>query len=126
MIETLFNPLRVFFANSLALQLTSVLGFLLGLVLIARLMREKRAPANTFAWMLGILLVPWIGVPLYLLIGDRKLRRIIKRKSRLLPKLPAGVVCPPEFANAPIAHTIQSAGAPPPIAGNSIRFFSDG
>jgi cardiolipin synthase len=124
--ETLYNPLHVFFANGLLLQLTSVLGFIMGLILVARLMREKRAPANTFAWMLGILLVPWIGVPLFLLIGDRKLRRVIKRKSRLLPKLPSGAISPADVADTPIAQTIVSSGAPPPIAGNSIRFFSDG
>jgi cardiolipin synthase len=126
MTETLINPWRHFIANGLLLQLISLVGLILGLVLVARLMSEKRAPANTFAWMLGILLVPWIGVPLFLLIGDRKLKRVIQRKSRLLPKLPAGVTSPKEFADTPIANTIVSAGAPPPIAGNAIRFFSDG
>ena len=53
-------------------------------------MSEKRAPANTFAWLLIIILVPWVGVPLYLLFGGRKLRRLAKRKSRLHPVLPTG------------------------------------
>src|SRR5437762_12773117 len=124
MLETLFNPLRHFIADGLVFQLMSLVGLILGLILVARLMSEKRAPANTFAWMLGILLVPWIGVPLFLLIGDRKLRRVIERKSRLAPKLPPGAMSPKEFTDAPIAHTMISAGAPPPVAGNTIRFFS--
>lgn len=124
--ETIYNPWRHFIANGLLLQLISLVGLVLGLVMVARLMSEKRAPANTFAWMLGILLVPWIGVPLYLLIGDRKLRHVIQRKTRLQPTVPAGATCPAEFSEGPIAQTIVSAGAPPPIAGNAIRFFSDG
>ncbi len=124
--ESLYNPLHHFIANGLLLQLISLIGFGLGLILVARLMSEKRAPANTFAWMLGILLVPWIGVPLFLLIGDRKLRRVIKRKARLMPKIPDGATCPAEVSDAPIVQTLVSAGAPVPVGGNSIRFFSDG
>ena len=50
-------------------HLFTVAGFILGLFLIARLMSERKAPANTFAWLLIIILVPFIGVPLYLVIG---------------------------------------------------------
>ena len=40
------------------------------------------------------MLLPYVGVPLYLLIGGRKLRRIARQKTRVLPALPAGF---PEF-----------------------------
>ena len=52
--------------NGLSAALFSLAGFVLALFLVARLMGEKRAPANTLAWLLVIVLVPWIGVPLYL------------------------------------------------------------
>ena len=35
----------------------AVAGFILAFVLVARLLSEKRAPANTFAWLLGIILM---------------------------------------------------------------------
>src|SRR5579859_5546694 len=98
-------------ADGLLLHVFSLLGFVLAFFLVARLMSEKRAPANTFAWLLGILLLPWVGVPLYLLFGGRKLRRLVDRKSHVLPTLPAAAASPAEFAGAPIAHTIVSAGA---------------
>jgi len=46
-------------------------------------MREKRRPSNTFAWLLIIILAPYIGVPLYLLIGGRKIQRLTRDKKSL-------------------------------------------
>src|ERR1039458_4021563 len=77
-----------FFANAYVPHLIAVAGFVLAFFLVARLMSEKRAPANTFAWLLIIILVPYVGVPLYLLLGGRKLRRVAKRKTQLRPTLP--------------------------------------
>jgi cardiolipin synthase len=88
MLETLRDFRDQFLANGLVPLLFSIAGFTLALFLVARLMSEKRAPANTFAWLLIIVLVPWVGVPLYLLLGGRKLRRLAERKSRLRPTLP--------------------------------------
>ncbi|OUW16355.1 MAG: hypothetical protein CBD18_07030 [Opitutales bacterium TMED158] len=64
-------------------HLGTVLGFSLALVLIARLMREKRRPSATVAWMLGIILIPYVGVPLYLIFGGRKVTKLTQRKNPL-------------------------------------------
>jgi cardiolipin synthase len=106
--------------------LFSIAGFLLAFFLVARLMSEKRAPANTFAWLLVIVLLPYVGVPLFLLFGGRKLRRLAERKSRLLPKLPDGAVRPSIFASAPVAHTVMASGAAAPVAGNAVELLTNG
>lgn len=125
--EDLFKSLRdQFLAHGLQATLLSLAGFTLGLLLVARLMREKRAPANTFAWLLGILLVPWVGVPLFLLLGGRKLRRLTARKVKLRPILPHGASLLPPAEDSPTEQTIVSAGGPPPAAGNSLRFLTTG
>ena len=59
------------------------LGFGLAFLIIARLMREKRRPSATVAWLLLMLWVPVIGVPLYLIFGGRKISRLTQRKDRL-------------------------------------------
>lgn len=59
------------------------LGFGLAFVLISRLMREKRRPSATVAWMLVMVWVPYIGVPLYLIFGGRKISKLTQRKSRI-------------------------------------------
>jgi cardiolipin synthase len=115
-----------FVSNGLLTHLFSIAGFILALFMVARLVSEKRAPANTFAWMLIIVLVPYVGVPLYLLFSGRKLRRLMERKSRLLPILPVAPVQASEFVGAAVAQTAMSAGAGPPVAGNSIRFLTTG
>ena len=99
----------------------SIAGFLLAFFLVARLMSEKRAPANTFAWLLVIVLLPYVGVPLFLLFGGRKLRRLAERKSRLLPQLPEGAVSPSIFSNTPVAQTVMASGAAAPVAGNALE-----
>ena len=104
----------------------TIAGFLLAVFLIARLMSEKKAPANTFAWLLGILFVPWLGVPLFLLFGGRKLRRMVARKSHLQPTLPHSLAGPVAVTDGPIAHTVVSAGGTPPIGGNRIHFLPTG
>ncbi len=121
--SALFDRIGV---DGLLLNFFSLAGFILALLLVARLMSEKRAPANTFAWLLGIVLLPWVGVPLYLLFGGRKLRRLIRRKSRVLPVLPGAGAHPAKSANTPIAQTIVSAGAAPPVPGNTIAFLANG
>ncbi len=112
--------------NGLLLNFYALAGFVLALLLVARLMGEKRAPANTFAWLLGIVLLPWVGVPLYLLFGGRKLRRLVLRKLPVLPTLPVAIGREAESVHTPVAQTIVSAGAPPPVAGNTIEFLAHG
>jgi cardiolipin synthase len=126
MIEALRNFANDYLPNGLLAELLTIAGFLLAVFLVARLMSEKRAPANTFAWLLIIVLVPWVGVPLYLLLGGRKLRRLAEAKRQLRPTLPSGTQQPFPLASSPIVHTTVSAGATPPVAGNGIRFITNG
>ena len=60
------------------------LGFILALVLISKIVRQgHRSPSSTIAWLLVIILAPWLGVPLYLMLGGRKMRRRAGRKRQL-------------------------------------------
>jgi cardiolipin synthase A/B len=126
MFEHLREFREQFLASGLVATLFSIAGFTFALFLVARLMSEKRAPANTFAWLLIIVLVPWVGVPLYLLLGGRKLRRLAERKTRLLPKLPHGTDSPFPIAETATTQTIISAGGTRPVAGNAMRLLTSG
>ncbi|MDQ8185508.1 phospholipase D-like domain-containing protein [Pelagicoccus sp. SDUM812002] len=72
-----------FLIESILPHLGAIIGLGLGVILIARLMREKRRPSNTFAWLLIIILAPYIGVPLFLLIGGRKIKKLTSDKRSL-------------------------------------------
>jgi cardiolipin synthase len=107
-------------------HVASIAGFLLALFLIAKLMKERRAPANTFAWLLVIVFIPWLGVPLYLFLGGRKLRRLAGNKSALLPVVPA--ICLTEVKDIchPVANTVSAAGSFAPVGGNRLTLLLTG
>ncbi len=108
-------------------HLFTVGGFLLAFFLIARLVSEKRQPGSTLAWLLVIVLIPYVGVPLYLLLGGRKLRRLRASKSRLLPALPGhGALVPATCADLSVASTVSANGACAPVGGNQLQLLTTG
>lgn len=112
--------------TSLWSHLLTVGGFLLAIFALARLLSERRQPSNVLAWLLGIVLFPYIGVPLYLMFGGRKTTRIAARKVHVLlgrsdlPPLSQVV------RHHPVAHTIVTNGAGPAASGNLVRLITDG
>ena len=64
-------------------HLFTLAGFLLAVILVVRVLGEKRPPGGAMAWLLAIVLVPWIGVPFYLVFGGRKLHQRIREKGPL-------------------------------------------
>ncbi len=101
-------------------------GVLLVLFAVARLMNERRQPGNTLAWLMGIVLVPYVGVPLFLLLGGRKIRRLAARKRRIRPAAPGTARACPETLAHPVAQTMCTNGAGEPVGGNTIRLITSG
>jgi cardiolipin synthase len=64
-------------------NLTTVLGFVLALLIIRRVFSEKRNPSNFFAWFLLVVFIPVLGVPLYFMFGGRKSRKMAKVKREI-------------------------------------------
>ncbi|MGZ5582293.1 MAG: phospholipase D-like domain-containing protein [Usitatibacter sp.] len=52
-----------------------VVAGLLIYALVSHGMRQRRAPAAAIAWVITLALVPYVGLPLYLIFGTRKLVR---------------------------------------------------
>ena len=71
-------------------ELLTRLGFLLALVFVANLLRQRRSPSSTIAWLLVILLEPYIGVPLYVMFGGRKMNPLARKKARIYRRSPDG------------------------------------
>jgi cardiolipin synthase A/B len=109
--------------NWLFSEFLTHLGFLLALVLMAGLLRQRRSPSSTIAWLLVILLAPYIGVPLYIMLGGRKMKRMARRKE-------------PIFQQAADAHgsdqcgtverLLASYGVPHASAGNRVELVTSG
>ena len=73
----------VTFLWSILTYLFFIISFLLGFVLIAHILLQKRPPSGTIAWLLIIFFLPYLGVPLYLIFGGRKMQRHMNRKGRI-------------------------------------------
>jgi cardiolipin synthase len=115
-------PFEFWFPLSVS-ELLTVLGFLLAVVLLATILKSNRPPQSTIAWLLSIVLVPYIGVPLYLLVGGRKMRRMAGQKGRLYDRNmgePGG-----EFGPG-TERVLRSFGVPPATRGNRVEFVSSG
>ena len=100
-------------------HLLTLTAFGFAMLVMGRVFFEHSKPSNVFAWMLLIFFLPYIGVPLYLIFGGRKNKKLIagKRKVQILAAAAAGI-------------PIDADSDPPPTHGtydgNSFRLVGDG
>lgn len=100
-------------------HLLAVVGFLSAVLLLTRNDMPRRPTGSTIAWLLAIVLVPYVGVPLYLVFGGRKLRQ----RSAAKPRLGARSAPPPAD---PLVRLLCASGAAPPTEGNAVELLPDG
>lgn len=107
-------------------EVFTVGGFLLALVLLAHLIRSNRPPSSTIAWVLTIVLMPYVGVPLYLMFGGRKMRRMARRKGMVYRRGfdPSGSPAAPTATS--VERVLRSFGVPPATSGNRVEVITSG
>lgn len=59
----------------------SDVSFILALIFIVHILRSDKSPSTTFAWLFLVLLIPYLGVPLYILFGGRKMKQMTSKKN---------------------------------------------
>jgi cardiolipin synthase len=104
-------------------EITAHLGFFLALLFLAYLIQQKRPPASTMAWLLLVLFLPYVGVPLYLIFGGRKMSRMARRKAQVYDRAQPG---PAGQADRDIDRFLLSYGVPPATGGNRIELLTRG
>ena len=110
----------------------SVAGYVFALFLVPRVILERRHPSATLAWMLSIIFVPLVGIPLYYLIGVRRIRRHIRAKIAASSSMAYPLdhrVSPldlPSAAAEQCGRVLKASGTPPPVTGNRVTFLSRG
>ncbi len=100
-----------------------ILGVALTVVTIAHMIRQKRSPASAMAWLLGIIMVPYIGVPLYFIFGGRKMRRQMRAKHTLQLD---GTETIPLTASNSLDRMLRAYGLPGATTGNKLTLYSTG
>ncbi len=92
------------------------------LAIAFRLLQSRRTSQSTLAWLLAVALLPFVAIPLYLLLGSRKFPRRAKLPVRGPPKVGAA---PEDFAG-PIARVLQKSDVAPPRRDNAFELLTTG
>ncbi|NNL87263.1 MAG: cardiolipin synthase [Myxococcales bacterium] len=93
-------------------HLILVVSFVAGLLTLFHLLRQRRSPQSALAWIGFAIVMPYVAVPLFLLLGWRKLER------------PPVIQSP--VAGAPMEALLSSFGAPARRPGNRFELCTTG
>jgi cardiolipin synthase len=96
-----------------------VIGLLI-YVLTTHALQQRRAPASAISWVLMIALIPYVGVPLYLLFGTRKL---VRSGNHILGITPAPGL---DSDDAWPRQLAASMGQPPVASYRRLRLHAEG
>lgn len=104
--------------------------------LVVRVIMQRRPVPSALSWIAILLLVPVVGIVLYLLIGENKLGRFrLQRHTRIVNELTrqaaqywkgsAGDWTDESIPYKPIATLATRVGLIPPLRGNDIELIGD-
>jgi len=87
---------------------------------------QKRAPAATLSWLLGLAALPYVGFLVYLVFGPQRIKRHRMRRARARVALPASAG--PEAGGEPaeLAALGQAATGLPITTATDVRLLVDG
>jgi len=122
--------------SSTWLLVTSLIGWLIRLVMGLVIILRRRTPSTALAWLLLVFTAPIIGSFIYFMIGENRLgskrtreySRIVRQVESMqrftLPDLHALQPSIPEKYR-PLASLAEGLGGSPPLAGNELDLFDD-
>ncbi|NQT88052.1 PLDc N-terminal domain-containing protein [bacterium] len=105
------------------LYLALAASYVFATALVVKIIRQKRSPSGTIAWLMGIVLVPFVGVPLYVLFGGRKTRRATATKNPLDLRQDTAVG---PLDTRPVDRMLRTYGIPGATGGNRVTLCRTG
>ena len=105
----------------LLIHLSAIIADVLVLGALGHMVYQRREPTSMIAWLLAIILLPYIAVPLYFIFRSRKLKR--KTKSQIELASRREVVAEKATDLDMILRGNGIAGA---TRGNRFEFYTDG
>jgi cardiolipin synthase A/B len=100
-------------------HLATVAATVLVVPFLARILHERRPQGSTIAWLLVVIAIPYVGIPLYLVLGPRK------RSTAKGQLYPAAEEQARSF-EPPIARLVSADGIRGPTGGNDVRLLGTG
>jgi cardiolipin synthase len=105
-------------AHYLFSHLLTVLTSIASMFIMIRLLATPRTPQSLLAWIVSLIFFPFAAIPLYLLLGTRKLPRKAKRQMRM--------AATHSDAPTPVAKMLNTLGAPPARACTDFELLGTG
>ena len=105
--------------NWLLAHFEVVLVTLLTLLVAVTILQQRRTPQSTAAWLLFVIMVPYLAIPLFLALGFRKQ----KGRFKLISFSQAGQLRP-ETSGGGVSNLFATYGIPPASAGNNVRLLT--
>jgi cardiolipin synthase len=99
----------------------AIVGGLLLYVLATQGLQQRRPPTAAIAWVIVIALLPYVGVPLFLIFGSRK-----RRRSTAEPGTPHGTRADADVNTDPLVALAQALRLPPPAGHGPVALHTDG
>lgn len=102
--------------------LLAVIGLVV-YVMVSHTLHQRRHPSAAIAWVMAILLLPWLALPLYLAFGTRK---VVPSRLAMGP-LTSPVTSVVMHATATRAQQLaQAMGVPDPVSYDNLTIHEDG
>lgn len=111
--------------NFITEHILSIVTLLSIIVLVESLLRKEQGPTITLLWLFLIVLIPYVAIPIYLIFGARKIKKISEKN----PNYTKEKKIPLERSNKITEMTqnlLQATGAPTLTSGNSVEIIDDG
>jgi cardiolipin synthase len=105
----------------LIIHLSAIIADILVLSALGHMVYQRREPTSMIAWLLAIILLPYIAVPLYFVFRSRKR----KKKKKAPIKLACRGEIAPENATS-LDMILRGNGIAGATMGNWFEFYSDG
>ncbi len=115
MFNTIINAL-------FSLQLETIILFILILSAVAHMLSSRRKPRSMIAWILVIFLLPYVGIPLYIIFSGRKIEKFVLQKGMLSLKKNDKL---PKYSTL-VSDFLYSLGIPAITTSNSVEICKDG
>ena len=91
---------------------STILGFSLALLLLSRVLRYRERPSTSIAWLLAIVLIPYAGIPAYIIFGGRKMGKRTRKKTPLYVHRASGELDESKYPTR-TELSLAAAGLPP-------------
>ncbi|MFZ5833377.1 MAG: cardiolipin synthase, partial [Planctomycetota bacterium] len=115
-------------------NLLLVSEWLIRLIMLPIVVLRIERPATCLAWLTLLFFEPWIGLSLYLLVGENRLgrRRRARRRHRRsefaqadLPNVESQHIVDPRSSSEVMIHLEEEQGGLPVVSGNELEYVAD-